>query len=65
MAKNDAQEKKEELLANMKLKLENPKEYHQLKAKLTIPKGNENQQFLYDESKIDSMLEKKNITYFK
>ena len=59
LAKKAAQEKQEELLANMKLKLENPKEYHQLKAKLTIPKGNENQQFLYDESKIDSMLEKK------
>lgn len=55
LAKTAAQEKQEELLSNMKLKLENPKEYKQLKADLTI-KGNEKQQFLYEESKIDSLL---------
>lgn len=55
LAKAAAQEKQEELLANMKLKLENPQEYKQLKAELTI-KDNENQQFLYEDSRIDSLL---------
>lgn len=61
LAKTAAQEKQEELLANMKSKLENPKEYKQLKADLTI-KDNENQQFLYEESRIDSLLKIKSHT---
>lgn len=55
LAKTAAQEKQEELLSNMKSKLENPKEYKQLKTDLTI-NGNEKQQFLYEENKIASLL---------
>lgn len=60
LAKTVAKEKQEELLFNMKSKLENPKKYKQLKADLTIKgKGNEKQQFLYEESKINSLLKAK------